>query len=265
MAFRNRRNYSYSRAPVPSSSHYHVESPLEDAEAAPVVDGNAWQPEPFPEDEEERNRDEQDMQCEPMPATCPLCECLDDPNQSEPNSIASQILDYENQNFGKVSEYTLFLQISEAYNERVYQPAVERAAQCPHLQLRVPTKWSRLIVKRCVRLQWCVVCLLNARARHFENCKHLTTRRRMARLLQQAERLMNLTYQSVRVQNPVTGEVKADAAAAKLWFTHAKSYSEMLIKSKPLLEVEGGGGAQQMFAKVEKGVDDMSMFKSICN
>ena len=102
--------------------------------------------------------------------------------------------------------------------------------------------------------------------RHFENCKHLTTRRRMARLLQQAERLMNLTYQSVRVQNPVTGEVKADAAAAKLWFTHAKSYSEMLIKSKPLLEVDsGGGGVQQMFAKAEKGVDDINMFKSICN
>ena len=77
---------------------------------------------------------------------------------------------------------------------------------------------------------------------------------------------MNLTYQSVRVQNPVTGEVKADPASAKLWFAHAKSYSEMLLKSKPLLEVEsGGGGVQQIFTKVEKGQDDINMFKSICN
>lgn len=99
MAFR-RRDRSHSRPPVPVSADYFVESPLEDADAPPAVDGNAWQPEPFPEDEEERNRDEADMACEPIPTVCPLCECLDDPNQSEPNSIASQILDFENQNFG---------------------------------------------------------------------------------------------------------------------------------------------------------------------
>lgn len=109
MAFRNRRDRSHSRAPVPLSSHYHVESPLEDMEETPVVDGNAWQPEPFPEDQEEQIRDEQEMASEPLPSKCPLCECLDDPNQAEPNSIASQILEFESQNFGVLCKLSMRL------------------------------------------------------------------------------------------------------------------------------------------------------------
>jgi len=82
----------------------------------------------------------------------------------------------------------------------------------------------------------------------------------------QAEQLMDLSYQSVRVYNPITNEVKCDNAATKIWFSHAKAYSDMLIKSKPLLEAEGVGANPAMgIQKPKDATDDVHMFRSIMN
>ena len=165
MPVRSRRPF---RAP-PASDHYSIDPPLDDDDMpGPCVDANAWQPEPFPQDVTEAQLDEADAETHPLPAECPLCQCLDDPLNCDPNSIAASILEYESVNFGRVTDYVLFSQMSEAYNERVWKPAFDRASHNPHLNLTVPVQWTRLIVKR-----------------HFESCKHLTTRRRMARLLRQ--------------------------------------------------------------------------------
>lgn len=243
MPWRSRRPFQ----PPPASADYDIDPPL-DEELPPTVDTNAWQAEPFPQDVQEREADQAEAEENPLPAECPLCACLDDPANVDPNSVAASILDYESQNFGRITDFVLFTQMADAYNERVWRPAFDRSMSNPHLQLAVPVRWTRLIVKR-----------------HFENCKHLTTRRRMARLLRQAEQLMDLSYQSVRVMNPISGEVKCDNAATKIWFSHAKAYSDMLIKSKPLLEAEGAGTASLAMQKPKDSTSDVAMFRSIMN
>ena len=155
--------------------------------------------------------------------------------------------------------------MAESYNERVWQPAYNRQMNNPHLQLDVPVKWSRLIVKRHFERCGYPIPITKGLANCFHSCKHLTTRRRMARLLRQAEQLMDLSYQSVRVCNPISGEIKCDNQATKIWFSHAKAYSDMLIKSKPLLECESSGTASLALQKPKDSTGDVAMFRSIMN
>ena len=209
MPWRSRRPF---HAP-PTSADYNIDPPLDDELGAPTVDTNAWEPQPFPQDVEEQQQDQADAEETPLPETCPLCACLDDPLNADPTSVAASILQFESEHFGRVPDYVLFTQMAEAYNERVWTPAYNRHMSNPHLQLTIPVRWTRLIVKR-----------------HFECCKHLTTRRRMARLLRQAEQLMDLSYQSVRIMNPITGEVKCDNNATKVWFNHAKGSCILCVK-----------------------------------
>jgi len=65
--------------------------------------------------------------------------------------------------------------------------------------------------------------------------------------------------------NPISGEVKCDNAATKIWFSHAKAYSDMLIKSKPLLEADTSGTASLALQKPKDSSSDVSMFRSIMN
>ena len=220
------------RAPNPPPSDL---MDVEDMEPA-HVDSGVFQPEQFEQDAENDALDslEWDDNCR----ECQLCAILDDPYNNENAETARHILDFERCNHGRIADNTLFTQIAVCFNKEVVEPAQRLADRSPNLQIEVPALWNRLMVKR-----------------HFTICKQMT-RRKLARLVEQGERLLELVYRGCRVRNPVTGEVKADLAATRSYFQHASVYSQMLIKSKPILEpvqdsLTGGSFAKKAQANAQ--------------
>ena len=103
MPYRSRR--PFQRPPL--SADYDIDDSLNEQLPA-TVDTNQWEPEPFPQDVQEREQDQAEPDENPLPQTCPLCQCLDDPANADPTSIAASILEYESQNFGRCVQVIVF-------------------------------------------------------------------------------------------------------------------------------------------------------------
>ena len=202
--------------PNPFADLMDVENPSIDVEPA-VMDSGVFEPEMFEEDAANAALDEIEGD-DVAGSVCHLCAVLDDPYNSNNAETARRILEYERCNHGRISDNTLFSQISQCFNEEVVSPAEKLADASPNVQIEVPHRWSRLGVKR-----------------HFTVCKQMT-RRKLSRLVEQGERLLELVYKGCRVRNPLTGVVKADPISTRAYFQHAQVYSSILIKAKPILE-----------------------------
>ena len=112
--------------------------------------------------------------------------------------------------------------MAEAYNNEVVRPA-QILSQTT--QIVVPTPWTRALV-----------------ARHFQQCK-LMPRRKIVSIIKQAEKILDLTYSSVRQRNPTTGEVRCDPNTTKMWWQQAKMYTDLITKVRPFLETKEEGAA----------------------
>ena len=228
-------------------THLHALMDIDSLDMSPQTtdvpnDLGVYVTEAFPEDVRARARDEHES--ENLPSVCPLCATLDDPDGNTPNAeTARRIIEFEQHNHCRLPDDTIFTQIASAYNAEIVRPARDLALSNSGMSVvEVPIEWSRMVV-----------------ARHFKECK-LLPRRKLVHVLVQAERIMDLTYANCRQRNAATGEIRCDPVTTKMWWAQVRCYTDLVLKSRSILEGgEGGTGTQLK----KKSVASQNMWKGM--